>query len=269
MLARRGQVLSQGTVVQLVRKAACLSAAAAVGRTASHHGRHEALPRIADAQGAVGEAFQLHAQFLGQRAKHLQLFQGKLTRQGNALGAKGRRSTQTVFVVDVHLRGNVHFNIGNGTGQLDADADVLNDESIHAAAVRLTCQLQGILQFGGEHHRVQRKEHLHPAQMRVVATFGQAFQGEVVGTAACVEMASTQIHRIGPGTHCRMQASHVACRGQQLNARRRNGGFRALGLLDAGSGFEIPGHGFVLRSLATSGQKNGHLPMAAQFTGYP
>ena len=230
VLTRSVEVLAQSAVMELVRQTASLGATAAVRRAASHHGRHKALAGIADAQGTMGEGFQLNVKLLGKLVQTGDLGQGKLASKRYAGSAQSGSRTQPILVMNVHLGGYVHLHIGHDARELDGDADILNDESVDAAAIRLSSKLQCIGKLGGKHHRVQRQVDLHAAQVRVVAGFCQVFEREVVGPSAGVEMPRTQVHRIGTGLHRSMQARHVAGRSQQLHFLRAIRCCCALGL---------------------------------------
>ena len=219
MLAGGGQgFVLQRTIVQGVGQAACLSAATAVGRAPADHRRHEALPRIAHADGAVAEGLDLHTQLGGSRRKHGNLLERKLASERHALGAQLGGSAQALDIVRVHLCGNVQARALDGTHDFRSDARILHDEGVDPGSISLTRKLHGVGQLGRKHHRVKRQVDLHSAQMGVIAGLAQLIQAKVVGTVARVELPRAQVNRVGARTHGGMQASHVARRGEQLDA---------------------------------------------------
>ena len=221
VLARRRQLLALCAVAQLVGKPARLGAQAPVRRAAADHRGHEALARIAHAQGAVGERLDFQTEAGRNAGQVLNFCQGQLARERHAARAQLGGRLDAGCVVGVHLRGDMQARLGKRPGELGGHAHVLHDEGIGAGPVRLPRALQGAVDLRGQDGGVQRHVHAHAAQMRVVAGLAKGLKREVVGVAPCVERVQSQVDGIRPTCHRRVQRLCAPRRGKQFHGRQR------------------------------------------------
>ena len=220
VLARRRQLLALRAVAQLVGKPARLGTQAPVRRAAADHRGHEALARIAHAQGAVGERLHLQAE-VGRNMRQMLYFRkGQLARERHAARAQLGGRLDAGSVVGVHLRGDMQARLGKRPGELGGHAHVLHDEGIGAGAVRLPCAFERTIDLRGQDGGVKRHVHAHAAQMRVVAGLAEGLEREVVGVAPRVERVQSQVDGVRPTRHRRMQRLCAPRRGEQLHSRQ-------------------------------------------------
>ena len=104
MLARSIEAFAQRTITQLIGQTTCLRAHAPIRTTSAHHRGHEALPRIANAERAMCEAFRFHTELRSKMDQVSYLRKRKLTCQCDPLGPQRRFSYERIFRVGVHLR---------------------------------------------------------------------------------------------------------------------------------------------------------------------
>ena len=206
-----------GRVVQLVGKAAGLGAQAPVRRAPADHRRHEALPRVADAERPVPERLDLDALLRGDACQMRDFFEGKLARERDAGGAHARGSADAGCVARVHLSGDMKPDLRQRSRDLGRDTDVLDDERIGPGAPCLTSAFEGAGNLVGKDDRVKRHVDLDAAQVGEIACRGKRLRREVVGAAARVERLEAEVHRVGSGAHRRMKGAHVAGRRQKFH----------------------------------------------------
>ena len=218
MLAVRWQGRLLRVAMQLVGQTARLGAKAAVCRAAADKRRHEALTRIANAQGTVREGFDLHAEARGDLGELGYFGNRQLARQRDALGAQTPSSLDAGGVVRVHLRRNMQARAGNDLGEHARDAYILHDEGIGARLVGFARKRDGAIDLGRKHLDVERHIHAHAAQMRVIASGAQVVDGEVVGVSSGIELAQAKINGVGTGANRRAKAFGVARRSENLDS---------------------------------------------------
>ena len=118
-------------VDQLVRQATGLGAHAAVGRAARHSkARQQAQARVAKADGTVAKDLQVN---VGRGVVDGgDLVDGKLAREGHAVGALLAAPDSPTVIVDVRLGRDMRLDAGHGVLDLKEQAPVLDNEGIGA-----------------------------------------------------------------------------------------------------------------------------------------
>ena len=106
--------------------------------------------------------------------------------------------------------------LGQRSGELGCNADILHDERIDARPKRLTGELHGVVGFVRKDGRVERQIHGHAAQVRKVARSSERFERKVLGRAPRVERFDAQVYRIGARLHGRMETLLVSRRSEQF-----------------------------------------------------
>ncbi len=173
-------------VIDLVGQAAGLGAHAAVGRAPARHRAEHAHARVAEAQGAVAKALQLNA----GAGDLLDLGQGKLARQGHAVGAAVAAPQDAALVVDVGLGRDVCLYLGPSAADFLEKAPVLDDEGVGAQKPGLADQGQDARNLLGGHHDVDRHVDAHAGQVGLLAGIGKGLGREVGGATTGVEVVA-------------------------------------------------------------------------------
>ena len=201
-----------------VLESAGLGAHAAVAAALADEGRHIALARVAEAQGAVDEDLGLNGGVLRDIAD---LVKAQLPCQHGAGYAELGCRLHARKVVDGHLGARVQGNVGQVLPDRGDEAEILDDDAVGADLGGKARSLKRGLDLTVVDEGVERHIYLAAAHMAVAHGAFKFLVGEVLRAASGVEIAHAHIdgvravlhrgdHSLGrPGG--RKQFDHVLC----------------------------------------------------------
>ena len=97
-----------------------------------------------------------------------------------------------------------------------AETDVLNDHGVHPSPISSQQQGSGTLEFITKHEHVEGEEPPHLTLVQPGHHLPQLRDAEVLSPLAGVEGINTEVHRIGPTGHGRLEAVPVTGWGEQF-----------------------------------------------------
>ena len=106
---------------------------------------------------------------------------------------------------------------GNTLREVLCQTDILNNESVCAGIISIAGEIKRVLKLGRQYLDVQRHINANSAQVRILARLTQIVDSEVVGVAASIELAQTEVHGAGAGIYSSSKALSVSRRRKQLN----------------------------------------------------
>ena len=145
-----------------------------------------------------------------------QIRQGQLAGQDHPFTAQRRRLGHAGSTGDRHLRGSMQRQIRHQAARQSAETHVLNDHGVHPSPIRSQQQGRGTVEFVAEHQHVEGEETPHLALVQPMHQLRQLRDAEVLGPLARIERIHTEIHRIGPTGHGRLERSPVTGRCEQF-----------------------------------------------------
>ena len=177
-----------------VGHAAGLGAHAAVAAPAADQRGHIALPAVAEAQRAVDEDLGLDGSAGGDVTD---LIDRQLAREHGARESHLGRGLDPGEIVDAHLRAGVQGNVRQRGAQRAHEPEILHDQSVGAERGDEPRLGDGRFRFTVVHERVERD--IDPAAADAAVAHGllKLFLGKVFRSAAGVEVAQTEIDRVG------------------------------------------------------------------------
>ena len=177
----------------------------------------EALAGVGDAQRAVDKDFQRGGGAERGGLEALDFLDRKLAGEDGARQwHDGFDERQPLGRGEGHLGGGVDFHVGRHRLGQPGEAEVLNDDGVHAGGGdHAQLGFRG-RQLTGEHQRVHRQIPAQAVAVQVFHEFGQIRIDEIVSAQPRVEFGQAEVDRVGTGGHCRPRAIPVARRGQQF-----------------------------------------------------
>ena len=127
-------------------------------------------------------------------------FYGEFAGEDGALhGEDGFEESETLRGSDGHLGGGVEFHVGDGFPGQFGEADVLDDEGVHAGLADEAEAGEGGIDFRGEHEGVHGDEAFDAVFVEVGEEFGEVGFGEIVRAEAGVEIGEAEVDGIRAG----------------------------------------------------------------------
>ena len=182
-----------------------LGAAAPVAGAAADGGGEIALPAVAHTQSAVDEDFNLDG---GVRADVADFLPAQLPAENHPLQAHGGAQLHPRQGVDGHLSGAMDGNMGGNLAAQLHHAQILHDKSVDVILGGVADQLRGLLHFPVGHQGVQGQMHLHAPNVAVFHRVHKGLGGKILRALAGVQVADTQVHRVGAVLHRGPQGFH-------------------------------------------------------------
>ena len=130
------------------------------------------------------------------------LVDGKLARQGHAVGALLAAPDSPTVIVDVRLGRDMRLDTGHGALDLKEQAPVLDNEGIGAQRGAAVDELQRIAHLGLLDDDVDRDVDARAGQVRSAAGLLKGLVGKVRCLAAGVEAAHATVDGVCAGSEC-------------------------------------------------------------------
>ena len=191
-----GERVAVGLLAPAVFEAAGLGAQATVARPAADDGGEVALAGVAHAQGAVDEGLDLDGRV---ETDVLDGVPGKLPGEDHPGHAQLGAAAHAVQGVDGELGGAVDGQAGGGLPEHPQNAQVLDEDGVHAHLGGLGGHLGGGGELPVSDQGVEGQVDLGAPDVAVRNRRGQLLQGEVLGVAAGVEVPVAQVDGVGTG----------------------------------------------------------------------
>ena len=182
-----------GPLVDAVRQAAGLGAAASIAGAAANHRAHGALAGIAHAEGTMGEDLHFHGTVA---ADFRRVFGRTFTGDDHPLAAVLRHFDGTAGGKDAHLCACVEGQVRQSFAQNFQQAPVLNDDGVHAEVAGCPGGFQRSGQFTVGQQGVQGQKDPHAADMTIGQSLRKLLVREVFGAPAGIKVTPAQIDGI-------------------------------------------------------------------------
>ena len=184
------RVVGQGVVLPTG-----LRAGTAIGRALGDHPRHEALPRIRDAERAMDKGFQPQR---GHRsADATDVFQGVLARQHHTINPESLHDIRATGIVHRHLGAAVNLKLRIDLLDEANDAQILHDRRVDAAIHTLAQIRESLHQLGRLDQHVEGEVHACPTRMSDRTGLLQLIERELRALVAGVVHGRAEIDGIG------------------------------------------------------------------------
>ena len=144
------------------------------------------------------------------------LVDGKLAREGHAVGALLAAPDGSAVIVDVRLGRDMGLDAGHGALDLKEQAPVLDDKGVGAQRGAAVDELQRIVHLGLLDDDVDRDVDARAGQVRGAAGLLKGLIGKVGGLAAGVEAAHAAVDGVCPGGECGGKGLRASGGGQKL-----------------------------------------------------
>ena len=210
-----------GDTREPVPQAARLAAAPAVAAAPADHAGQQAVAGVPVAERPVDERFELEAVGL-ERAD---LGEAQLAGEDRPGEAEAIESGELSRRVGVELRAGVQRQTGVALAHESGEAQVGDDERVHAGEVRRFQRLQRRLDLVVLEQRVEREVGAGVEAVREVHGARGLVAGEVAGEGARAPALEAEVDRVGAGGEGGAQGALVAGRRQELDARPGRHGF--------------------------------------------
>ena len=146
------------------------------------------------------------------------LVDGKLAREGYAVGALLAAPDSPAVVMDVRLGRDMCLDAGHRTLDLKEQAPVLDDEGVGAQRGATMDELQRIAHLGLLDDDVDRDVDARPGQVCSTAGLLKGLVGKVGGLAAGVEASHAAVDGVCPGSECGGKGLRASGGGQELGS---------------------------------------------------
>ena len=203
VLQREG--IAVGPSVPAVAQAAGLGTQAPVAAASAQNRGEKALSRVTHAQGAVAKNFDFNG---GALADEFNGVPGELPGEDHTGHAQVGHLLHSVQVVNRHLGGGVDGQVGGGLAQHAQYAQILHQHRVHPQGAGLGGALGGALHLPVGDQCVQGQVEPAPPQVAVGDRLGELLLAEIFRVAAGVEVAVTQVNRVGAVLHSGPQGLH-------------------------------------------------------------
>ena len=214
----------------LVRHAAGLGALAAVGAAAAEGFGGEALAGVGDAEGAVDEDFQRQLGMVcGPEA--FELAQGEFAGKHGLIDGKAFGEFEPLRGGDGHLGGCVQAEAGRDLFDEFGEAEVLDDDGIHAAVLEKEQLGFSIGEFGGEDEGIEGDVAFDAVGVEKGHEAWEVVLREVVRAEAGIEPGHAEEDRVGAVGDGSTGTVPVASGGKEFGAGKHQRRFWA-GLQD-------------------------------------
>ena len=190
--------------------AAGLGAAAPVAGAAADGGGEIALAGVAHAQGAVGENFNFNG---GVGADVADFLPAQLPAQHHSGHSPGRAEQHAGEGMDGHLSGAVDCHLGCNLAAQPHHAQILDDESVHAAHRRMTNQTAELFSLPVGNQGIQGQVDGNAPDVAVFHGLHQGLGGEVLGTLTGIEGSTAKIYGVCAILNRGLQRFHGSGRG--------------------------------------------------------